>query len=651
MSMPLIKRSKNIMKKLAGLLHVQARSFRQKIIFTAVPILILTSLSYTFDSVRTERAIMRENIVKQAKVITDLASHISELPLISKNQEIMEKAANSLKAVPEVSFVAFYDTASALLFKDGIIPEHTKHPEHSAAAIIEEDDYFDLHSPVFSTKAEEDIDIFQETLPGNELNEIVGWVRIGFSKSFMKQSINKNIYRSLIIALIFIAASTFLVYKLTAALTRPLTSLSNAVQSVRKGHYPEISISSGDEIGMLTVEFNRMSRTIKDREELLLGRMQLSAFVADIGMILTQSEELETILKNCTRMIINHFDSLLTRIWLYNTKEETLELKASSGLYTIDNSPVKIIKPGMYQAGMIAKTLKPCYSNKISNINADDSAWAARNNITSFAGYPLIVDGQLVGVMEMFNQNIMFDDVFYTLESVANEIALSIQHKLAEWKVQESLKEKEVLLREIHHRVKNNMQVISSLLNIQSDYIEDERYLAILNDSKNRIKSMAIVHEKLYQSNDMANINFGDYITTLANSLMSFYETASRHIALSIDAEDVSLGVDTAIPCGLLLNELLSNCMKHAFPDNRKGIITVTLKTVNSDDAPEYLLVISDNGIGIPEGMNIRETSSLGLQLVTTLVEHQLQGKIDLTRTDGTTFNIRFKDISYTKRI
>jgi PAS domain S-box-containing protein len=235
---------------------------------------------------------------------------------------------------------------------------------------------------------------------------------------------------------------------------------------------------------------------------------------------------------------------------------------------------------------------------------------------------------------------------------VRMEIATDItDRKIAEEKIKASLREKEVLLREIHHRTKNNMQVISSLISLQAEQIEDKQYADKFNDSKNRIKSMALVHEKLYQTEDIANIDFNDYIETFANSLISFYEINTGKVHLKINVEDASLGIDTAIPCGLVINELLSNCLKHAFPEDRTGTVTVIFNKNKIEDGLECNMVVSDNGIGIPEDLDIRKTKSLGLQLIITLVEHQLGGTIDLDRTNGTRFHIHFKGISYKKRI
>jgi len=227
------------------------------------------------------------------------------------------------------------------------------------------------------------------------------------------------------------------------------------------------------------------------------------------------------------------------------------------------------------------------------------------------------------------------DEINGMLESLEQS---QIERKRMEEQIKASLREKEMLLREIHHRVKNNMQLISSLLRLQSRYIKDKKYIEMLKESQNRIRSMAFIHEKLYQSKDLANIDFNGYIKSLTDDLFRSYG-ANGKIALKTDIEGVSLGVDTAIPCGLIINELVSNSLKHAFPEDREGEIKIALRRT---DRNEVELVVSDDGIGIPEDLDFRNTESLGLQLVTSLAESQLQGKTELNRAKGTEFRIRF---------
>ena len=219
---------------------------------------------------------------------------------------------------------------------------------------------------------------------------------------------------------------------------------------------------------------------------------------------------------------------------------------------------------------------------------------------------------------------------------VAHDIT---ERKIAEVKIKASLEEKEVLLREIHHRVKNNMQIVSSLLGLQAHNIEDKKYKDIFIQSQTRIDSMALIHEKLYQSESIAQINFKEYIDDIVSNIFESYCTKSN-IKIDIDVESIPLKIDYAVPCGLIINELVTNCLKYAFPDGRPGIIKIS---VESKDNNMIKISISDNGIGIPKDLDIRNTESLGLRLVSSLAESQLHGQIIINRDSGTEFQINFR--------
>ncbi|MCC7450851.1 MAG: PAS domain S-box protein [Anaerolineae bacterium] len=215
----------------------------------------------------------------------------------------------------------------------------------------------------------------------------------------------------------------------------------------------------------------------------------------------------------------------------------------------------------------------------------------------------------------------------------------------AEERVKASLREKEVLLREIHHRVKNNMQVISSLLALQAGYTDNEHTTQMFRESQNRIRSMALVHERLYQSQELARIDFAEYVHELTGHLLNSYRTQANLITLDVLADVIYLDIDMAIPCGLIINELVSNALKHAFPNGRSGKITVELRI---DSNGLHTILVRDDGVGIPDELNVHRTESLGLQLVTSLTG-QLNATIGLHRGQGTTFEIRFA-IPSTKR-
>lgn len=210
--------------------------------------------------------------------------------------------------------------------------------------------------------------------------------------------------------------------------------------------------------------------------------------------------------------------------------------------------------------------------------------------------------------------------------------------KQAEEQIKASLKEKEVMLREIHHRVKNNMQIILSLLRIQSRLVTDNKAREMFKQSQNRIRSMALIHEALYKSDDLANIDFSDYISRMTTHLLSLYREEIGKVRINQDVRGIFLDINKAIPCGLLISELISNALKHAFPGRENGEVFIKMRR---DKKSGYTLVVKDSGVGFPEELDFREAKTLGLQLVTDLVA-QLHGQIELQKKEGTEFTIRF---------
>lgn len=219
---------------------------------------------------------------------------------------------------------------------------------------------------------------------------------------------------------------------------------------------------------------------------------------------------------------------------------------------------------------------------------------------------------------------------------VAHNISLQKKNRIA---IENSLKEKEVLLKEIHHRVKNNLQIISSILNLQSSFVEDEGTLEILRESRNRISSMAIIHENLYQLEDFSSIEFGSYLYNLTLNLMGSYRISEK-IKLETDISEVDLILDQAIPCGLIVNELISNSLKYAWNDDQEGIIKVSIKQLKK----QIVLEVKDNGKGLPEPYQKMNTETLGLQLVSTLVE-QLDAELIVDINNGTKYLLTFDNL------
>jgi PAS domain S-box-containing protein len=299
-------------------------------------------------------------------------------------------------------------------------------------------------------------------------------------------------------------------------------------------------------------------------------------------------------------------NSEFTKMFGY-TREEAVgrsidDLLAPKSLYQEAASITKMTGEGEKYA---LETRRRCKNGKVIDV--------------SLLAHPIKVGGRLVGSYAIYRD-------------------ISARKK-AEQRIKDSLREKEVLLKEIHHRVKNNMQIISSLINLQSSRIDDKKTAKVLQSSQNRIKSMAIIHEKLYQSKDFTNVDLSQYVQSLTDHLLNTYGVNKEKIRFHTDIKDIYLDINRAIPCGLIINELLTNSIKHAFPDGDGGQIKIAIRNQKNQQKE---LVVSDNGKGMPEDLDIRSTQSLGLTLVKILAEEQLQGSLRLEKSKGTRFKIVF---------
>ncbi len=230
----------------------------------------------------------------------------------------------------------------------------------------------------------------------------------------------------------------------------------------------------------------------------------------------------------------------------------------------------------------------------------------------------------------------------YSQATAAVLVGIDItEQKLAEEALRSSLREKEVLLQEVHHRVKNNLQVISSLLDLQSQTLKDQKTLEIFRESYNRVKSMALLHDKLYQSQSLEKIDFPEYVTTLTSYLLMSYGVNLDLIKVNINIEQVFLSIDTALTCGLIINELISNSLKYAFPKEKGGLLEIKLSCESNQ---KFLLTVKDNGVGFPQDINLKTSTTLGLKLVDVLTK-QLEGDLELDQSQGTEFKIKFCEV------
>ena len=269
------------------------------------------------------------------------------------------------------------------------------------------------------------------------------------------------------------------------------------------------------------------------------------------------------------------------------------------------------------------------------------SCWVMERGQSVFAeGGAMFLDGVIIDISEQVRAE---DELHAAYERLKNtqKASMNIMEDLERQRdaLRQALEEREVLLREIHHRVKNNMQVISAMLELQGRYSNDSRAQEFFKDSQARIQSMALVHEKLYRLESLSRIDFGNYLRDLLDHIMNQYPGVVEREAVHIDVEQIMLPIDKAIPCGLIVNELITNTFKYAFPDKRQGRIDIAM---HEQEGGAIILTVKDNGIGLPAGLDIAAGKTFGMYIVHSLVERQLAGSIEMNNEHGASFVIRF---------
>jgi two-component sensor histidine kinase len=260
-------------------------------------------------------------------------------------------------------------------------------------------------------------------------------------------------------------------------------------------------------------------------------------------------------------------------------------------------------------------------------------------------GLNLAVRGQAqaYGVLGVYttNHRRFTEDDLHFLQAIANILAATIERSRSEAQIRAAMEEKEILLREIHHRVKNNLQIILSLLSLQSGYLGEIKPHKVIQDIEGRVRSMALVHEKLYRSDNLAQIDLREYVVELVNHLFRMHRALAREISFNLEADYLFLSMDTAVQCGLIINELVTNALTHAFPDGYHGEVRIEFAL---NGAGWVNLSVADNGIGMPPESELQESASLGLQVVDNLAQ-QLEGTIERLPAQGklgTLFKISF---------
>jgi two-component sensor histidine kinase/HAMP domain-containing protein len=407
------------------------------------------------------------------------------------------------------------------------------------------------------------------------------------------------------------------VWQLQTTFVNPLTQVRDGTRRFGAGDLTyRLNFSRADEIGQLARTFDEMAGQLQAQQQAL---QDLNASL-EIRVV-NRTEELQMERDHAQAMSARHqalLDAIPDLIFRISNTGVYLDYKA--------NLKDDLLAPAETFLGKtLAETLPPDIAQQshtaLQEALASDTIQAFEYQLALPAG-PQIFEARLArsGPQEV--------------TAIVRNIT---ERKQAEAQLQASLQEKEVLLKEVHHRVKNNLQVISSLLQLQSRKITDPQLLELFRESQNRVAAMALIHEQLYQASNFAGVDFGAYAHTLGLSLIDSYGISRSHITLTVEAAKLALDINQAIPCGLILNEALSNSLKYAFPNGQRGHITIAL----SETSAAYRLKISDDGIGLPPSPSTYRPGSLGLRLINRLVS-QLGGTLEHLGPPGTIYQIQF---------
>ncbi len=409
--------------------------------------------------------------------------------------------------------------------------------------------------------------------------------------------------RMLYLSLCCLGIGMTLAYVFARRLTRPILSLVDATKKIAQGDMnAKASVSSGDEIEELAVSFNNMTENLK---KTTVSKNYMDNIISGMNDLLIVTD---------MQLNIKLINEAVQRMLGYSEDE----LKSKPLLTLFNFSP---------ESDRSAETLRSLCSERpqeefgFKNLEAE----------------MILKDGKIIPVLASSTAMKSKSDVHTGIILVAVDIS---ERKKAEEKIRASLTEKEVLLKEIHHRVKNNLQVISSLLYLQSKNTKDLEALNQLQESRHRVRSMALIHEKLYRSKDLVKIDFNDYLKNLLSSLFNSYKSNKAKINLKIDVDNIFLNIHTAIPCGLIVNEIVSNSLKHAFPNGNEGNIMISLKRKSSEMIE---LTAADDGIGLPDDIDVEKFNSLGMKLIHMFTE-QLSGELRINGNQGAQYCIAFQE-------
>ncbi len=328
---------------------------------------------------------------------------------------------------------------------------------------------------------------------------------------------------------------------------------------------------------------------------------------------------------------------------IFNSAQDVIYLKDREGRYTHVNEAMEQffnMRAGQIIGKTDADLFRPEQADEIEQI--DRQVLAGRPHRGEFTRH---IKG-IEKIVETIKAPVWDDEG--TINGLCGVTRDMSEHYRLRQQIETALEEKEILLRELYHRTKNNMQVIASIISLRKSVEKNSRLKEVLNELENKIYSMALVHQKLYQSQNLSKIDVEEYIKDLANLILNSFQQPGRSITVNFDVKSIHCLIDTVVPLGIVINELLTNAIKHAFLGRSTGNISIA---ADNNDKDELVVEISDDGIGMPEELDVEHTDSIGLQIVQNVVELQLNGRVELVRSRGTTWRLYIDTGSYSERV
>lgn len=618
---------------------ISFKTIQARITFLIVTILIVTIIVFLFGIIPFQRSASLDRMSNEAKDIANSISLITATAIISEDYSFaVDHCRTVIKNSESIEYILItkHDGFSLIHDKDGWTTDTLNgfwNPVELSNPILifQKNNY---------SKGKE---IFNYSTAFSYSGIYWGCVHIGLSLKKFDSANEAITKRSIIFATICLLLGFIIAYYSTKRIIHPIKILNEATKKVAEGDLTSRAIiTTKDELQSLGDSFNKMTDSLsKSRNEIMANNDFINNIIKSLNdslIVLNTSYQITKVNEFTTELTyFEEADLLGQSIDILLDEQSKIKFNENFKLLDFDNVVDLYYNDELNYKTKLEGSIPILFS--ISVILEND---------TKVVGYVAVArdirarkqaEHELLKAHDELEQRVLdrTQDLELANSSLLSEITNRIQ---AEEKIKSSLQEKEVLLREIHHRVKNNLQVISSLLFLQSKKIEIQEYKDIFNESQNRIKSMALVHENLYKSDNLAGINLSDYIKALVNHLMRTYNVSYNKIKQEIHIENIILSIDKSIPLGLIINELVTNSLKYAFIGREEGIFKIEIKRFDSGNIK---IIISDDGIGMPKDFDIKKSNSLGLRLVQTLVD-QLEGTFIWNSNEGAEFTIEFNE-------